>query len=152
MTYKSIAVISHPLLLTKDGRRDVLLRSTDAPKTTTVPLYSNHDLSEHPIGFVELEHTTIATINGQNMVFVAGMISSQVPIKQNQAVSISAPLVREHGQNDILGEILEVSLVDVPSLDGCLCLENKDLIPFITGLYMNAPRIVDALKIELASL
>lgn len=146
----AIAIVSHPLLLNKDGRRDCILRQEGAPKNQTVPLFDHHDLASEPIGFVELEYTTIATINDENLCFVAGQVHTYLPLERNQAVSISAPLIREDGVNDILGDIIEVSLVDRASLDGCLVLDVNELMPVIQGLYLNAPSIVDRLKLELA--
>jgi hypothetical protein len=146
----AIAIVSHPLLLTTDGRRDCILRQEGAPKKQTVPLLDHHDLASEPIGFVELEYTTIATINGENLCFVAGQVNTHLTLERNQAVSMSAPLIREEGVNDILGDIIEVSLVDKASLGGCLVLDMNDLMPVIQSLYLKAPSVVDRLKLELA--
>lgn len=147
-----IAIISHPLFLTRDGRRDLILRPDGAPKNDVVPLYDHHELESAPIGIVNLEYLSLGKVNGLNLCFVTGMIyCSSLPLKPKQAVSIGAPLVNSVGINDILGDILEVSLVDKPMLGGCMCLPAEEAMQFIPTLSLRAPSLLKELQRELAS-
>lgn len=144
-----IGIVSYPFHLNNDGRRDLILRPKDAPKVTTVPLYDHHELGEPPIGIVHLEHTIITNLNGQNLAFVCGQVMTKKGLPMRAGLSISAPLLSSIGEYDILGDIVEVSVVDKPSLSACRIYDVDELIPAITALYMGAPNLVDRLRTDL---
>lgn len=144
-----IGIVSYPFHLNNDGRRDLILRPKDAPKNVSVPLLDGHDLESLPIGICNLEYTPICTINGKTLCFVAGQIMTEHGLNKDQALSISAPLLESIGEHDLLGDIVEVSIVDRPSLNGCRIYDVDELMTVITSLYMGAPALVDQLKQDL---
>ncbi len=145
---RAIAIVSHPFIPLSNGSRDLFIRPKDAPKTSFAPLFNHHE--GEPIGEVKLEYTKICEINATHDLFiVCGLLSSQAPLLPNQAVSMSAGLINTIGRNNIFEEVVEVSLVDTPHVNGCAIFDLSEYANVFKALYTHAPSIVEQILKEL---
>jgi hypothetical protein len=66
-----------------------------------------------------------------------------------QGLSISAPLLEQVGKYSLLGDIVEVSTVDVPHVPKCRVLAPQDVDSELLALYSLAPAFVEDFKSEM---
>ena len=138
---KSLAIISHPFLDAKDGKRDLFIRRKDDPKSQLVPLYDHHEYDKDPIGTCQLVFIPILEIGAnKNICLITGLIDCNHDIGEKQAVSVGAPVIRQVGKYNLYREVLEVSLVDIPHLSGAAVVQLNDFKNVLNTLYANAPK------------
>jgi hypothetical protein len=136
---KSLAIISHPFLDAKDGQRDLFIRSKDDSKSQLVPLYDHHEYDKDPIGTCQLIFIPILEIGAKkNICLITGLIDCSHDIGEKQAVSVSAPVIRQVGKYNLYREVLEVSLVDTPHLSGAAVVQFNDFKNVLSALYANS--------------
>lgn len=145
-TYACIA--SHPFIPSANGIYDLTLRDNDAPRSIVVPVYDHHEIDEQPIGVASLTFTKICFDNTGNRqaVIAMGSINTAKELSVGQGVSISSPLLETVGKFDVLGDPIEISIVDVPSIPNCRIINLKDLETELLQLYRHAPNFVDRLR------
>ncbi len=147
---KALAIFSHPFLANVEGTHDVIIRDKEAPKTVLVPVYDHHDMESDPIGVASVAYTRLCTFNEtQNACFVSGFVSTMSELVVGQGLSISAPLLEQVGKYSLLGDIVEVSTVDVPHVPKCRVLAPQDVDSELLALYSLAPAFVEDFKSEM---
>jgi hypothetical protein len=138
---KSLAIISHPFLDAKDGKRDLFIRRKDDPKSQLVPLYDHHEYDKDQIGTCKLAFIPILkTGASEHLCLITGLIDCNHDIGEYQAVSIAAPVIRQIGKYNLYRDAIEVSLVDIPHLSGAGVVQFKDFKNVLNALYANAPK------------
>jgi hypothetical protein len=136
---KSLAIISHPFLDAKDGKRDLFIRRKDDPKSQLVPLYDHHEYDKDPIGTCQLAFIPIVEISEhEHICLITGLIDCNHDIGEHQAVSVGAPVIRQAGKYNLYRDVLEVSLVDIPHLSGATVIQFSDFENVLKALYVNA--------------
>jgi hypothetical protein len=138
---KSLAIISHPFLDTKDGCRDLFIRRKDDPKSQLVPLYDHHEYDKNPIGTCQLAFIPILkTGASEHLCLITGLIDCNHDIGEHQAISIAAPVIRKIGKYNLYRNAIEVSLVDIPHLSGAKLVQFNEFKNALNVLYANAPK------------
>jgi hypothetical protein len=66
-----------------------------------------------------------------------------------QGISISAPLIEQVGKYSLLGDIIEVSTVDVPHVPKCRVLAPEEVNSELLALYSLAPAFVENFRAEM---
>jgi len=138
---KSLAIISHPFLDAKDGKRDLFIRRKDDPKSQLVPLYDHHEYDKDPIGTCKLAFIPILkTGASEHLCLITGLIDCNHDIGEHQAVSIAAPVIRQIGKYNLYQDAIEVSLVDIPHLSGAKLVQFNEFKNALNVLYANAQK------------
>jgi hypothetical protein len=147
---KYLCIFSHPFHPNKDGKHDLVIRLKSDPSSAIVPLYSHHEYETAPIGLASFTYTHISDYDEtHNICFISGFIMSNTPLVVGQGLSIAAPLLETVSRYDVLGEIVEVSLVDVPHVPNCRIIGEEDVETELLALYRLAPDFVDQFAREM---
>jgi hypothetical protein len=141
MNNNYVCIVSNPTEPTTiDATFDFVCKSPEEiSQKTIVPLMNNHELSEDPMGTVELVHIPVfKNKEGKDVCLIVGNISTPYELADGTPISMGAPLVYKKGSVNFYDDILEVSVVDKAHVPSCAVYKSDALVDLVKAM-LNDP-------------
>ena len=134
MTYMGIVCI--PYVPTwNTGKHTYVITPTFKTNNKTVLLYDHHEYDD-PIGTIELTYMPVQSIEGGYLNIVLGIIKTSRTLRVGQGLSLDGTLDASRSSDliDVIGDIVGVSIVDVPHIRGCQLVDTNTFMSFINNI------------------
>jgi hypothetical protein len=143
MNNNYVCIVSNPTEPnTADATFDFICKTKEEiSQKTIVPLMNNHELSEDPMGTVELVHIPVfKNKEGKDVCLIVGNISTPYELVDGTPISMGAPLVYKKGSVNFYDDILEVSVVDKAHVPSCAVYKSDALVDLVKAMLKDPSR------------